>query len=97
MLLPSGDQAKLPTVNAPLVSRRDARVTRSMTNKCVIRWSCSTIWNSPYFFSRSLIDSAFGSVAVQAMLLPSGDQAKRVTPSSREVTASASPPPGSIT
>ena len=37
MLLPSGDHEKLPTVNAPLVSVRVARVEMSMTNNCVIR------------------------------------------------------------
>ena len=37
MLLPSGDHSKLPTVNAPHVSVRVARVATSRMKRCVIR------------------------------------------------------------
>src|SRR5204863_8567348 len=66
MLVPSGDHAKLPTVNAPLVSCRGDRAARSTTNRWVIRKSCSTIWNSPYLLPRALLDAGFGLVAVEA-------------------------------
>ena len=89
--MPSGDQSKLPTVNAPLVSRRALAGagrpgSTSMTCRCVIRQSWSTTSNSPYFLSRSLWASLFGSVIVNAMALPSGDHANEPTPSSTLVT-----------
>jgi hypothetical protein len=43
-----------------------------------------------------LIAAVFGSVAVYAIVRPSGDQAKLLTPSSRLVSASPSPPCGLI-
>jgi len=39
----------------------------------------------------------FGSVAVYAICRPSGDHSKRLTPSSSEVSASASPADGLMT
>ena len=50
--------------------------SRSMTHRCVRRWSASTISNSPYFLSRSFAASDFGSAFVKAICLPSGDHAK---------------------
>jgi hypothetical protein len=61
-----------------------------------MRWSWSTHSYSPCFFSRSFIASLFGSWAVNAIAEPSGDQAKAEMPSSAVVSASASPPRGSI-
>src|SRR5689334_9348699 len=70
---PSGDQAKLPTVNAFWVNARLVFDARSRTKSWVMRCSRSMIWNSPYFFSRSFVAADFGSVAVKAIDLPSGD------------------------
>ena len=97
MLFPSGDHAKLPTVNAPEVSDFVDFDWTSMVQRCDIRWSWSTTSNSPYFLSRSFTAALLGSVAVYAIVLPSGDHAKPPTPSSAAVSAMASPADGLMT
>ena len=94
--LPSGDQSKPETLNAPSVSRRAFFDATSITCRCVMRWSAPTTSYSPDFFSRSFVASLFGSCAVKAIFWPSRDHANAWTPSSSAVSASASPPRRSI-
>ena len=81
MALPSGDQLKPPTVKLPFVRRRVFFDSTSMVHRWETRWSSSTISKSPYFLSRSFDGSGFGSIIVNAICLPSGDQSKEPTPS----------------
>ena len=88
----SGDQSGLRTVKSPSVSRRVSDVSRSCSQRWVIRCRASTTSASPSSLRRFSSSSGRGSRAVNRRAEPSGANSNDPTDSSCSVTCHASPP-----
>ena len=88
----SGDQSGLRTVKSPSVRRRVSDVSRSCSQRWVIRNDSSTTSASPSSLRRFSSSSGSGSRAVNRRAEPSGANENDPTDSSCSVTRHASPP-----
>ena len=88
----SGDQSGFRTVKSPSVRRRVSDVSRSCSQRWVIRCRASTTSASPSSSRRFSSSSGSGSREVNSRAEPSGANSNDPTGSSCSVTCQASPP-----